>query len=268
MKIIEDNRHPLRPGAGRRKRISKPRETPAGKPPDRPGSDDMQRVELNAVPAPVSIDPARTALIVVDMQNAFGSVGGMFDKAGIDITGIQHAIAPTAAAVEVARQADIKVVWIRMGFQADLSDLGAEDVPNGSVFLDLGVKEGVLTRDTWATDNVDELRPADGEPVIYKTRFSAFYRTELDELLRSWGVKNLIVTGCTTSVCVESTIRDAFFRDYHCVLLEDCAAEPVGRNFSRSNHEATVYLVEHVFGSVSSSAKLSQALRSPALTPS
>ena len=213
----------------------------------------MQSHQINAVPEPVEIDPSRTALVVVDMQNAFGSKGGMFDKAGIDISGIQEAVRPTAAAVKAARQAGIKVVWIKMGFEADLSDLGAEEVPNGFLFLHLGVKEGVLTRDEWGTDIVEELTPEDGEPVIYKTRFSAFYRTDLDELLQSYGAKHLVITGCTTSICVESTIRDAFFRDYHCILLEDCAAEPMGRNLSRSNHEATVLLVERIFGSVSNS---------------
>jgi ureidoacrylate peracid hydrolase len=213
----------------------------------------MESHQINAVAEPVEIDPSRTALLVIDMQNAFGSKGGMFDKAGIDITGIQEVVAPTATAVEAARQAGIKVVWIKMGFQPDLSDLGAEDVPNGFLFLHLGVKDGVLARDEWGTDIVDELTPEDGEPVIYKTRFSAFYRTDLDELLRNHGAKHLIITGCTTSICVESTIRDAFFRDYHCVLLEDCAAEPMGRNLSRSNHEATVLLVERIFGSVSNS---------------
>ena len=221
----------------------------------------MSTHQINAVPEPVEIDPSRTALVVIDMQNAFGSKGGMFDKAGIDITGIQQAVPPTATAVEVARRAGIKVVWIKMGFQADLSDLGAEDVPNGSLFLHLGVKEGVLARDEWGTDIVDELTAEDGEPVIYKTRFSAFYRTELDELLRSYRVKHLIITGCTTSICVESTIRDAFFRDYHCILLEDCAAEPMGRNLSRSNHEATVLLVERIFGSVSNSGDFIKAVQ-------
>jgi len=213
----------------------------------------MQSHQINAVPEPVEIDPSRTALVVVDMQNAFGSKGGMFDKAGIDISGIQEAVRPTAAAVEAARQAGIKVVWIKMGFQADLSDLGAEDVPNGFLFLHLGVKDGVLARDEWGTDIVEELTPEDGEPVIYKTRFSAFYRTDFDELLRSYDARHLVITGCTTSICVESTIRDAFFRDYHCILLEDCAAEPMGRNLSRSNHEATILLVERIFGSVSNS---------------
>jgi ureidoacrylate peracid hydrolase len=221
----------------------------------------MQNHHIKAVPEPVEFDPSHTALMVIDMQNAFGSKGGMFDKAGIDITGIQQAVPPTAAAVEAARRAGIKVVWIKMGFQPDLSDLGAEDVPNGFLFLHLGVKDGVLSRGEWGTDIVDELTPGHAEPIIYKTRFSAFYRTELDDLLRSYGVKHLIITGCTTSICVESTIRDAFFRDYHCILLEDCAAEPMGRNLSRSNHEATVLLVERIFGSVSSSGEFINALQ-------
>ena len=111
----------------------------------------------------------------------------------------------------------------------------------------------MLARDEWRTDILDELAPADDDTVLYKTRFSGFYRTELDDLLKRLGNKVLIVTGCTTSICVESTVRDAFFRDYHCILLEDCAAEPMGRNLSRSNHEATVLLVERIFGSVSNS---------------
>jgi len=101
----------------------------------------MQTMEIQATPAPVEIDPARTALIVIDMQNAFGSPGGMFDKAGIGISGIQAAVAPTRAVVEAARQAGMKIVYLKMGFLPDLSDLGAEDVPNGHLFLHLGVKD-------------------------------------------------------------------------------------------------------------------------------
>jgi ureidoacrylate peracid hydrolase len=220
----------------------------------------MPTVRIEAVPAPVRMDLEQTAVLVVDMQNAFGSEGGMFDKAGIDITGIQQVVVPTQSAIEAARKAGIRVVWIKMGFQPDHSDLGAEDVPNGFLMQHLGVKDGVLDRDTWDTDIVDDLAPAEDEPVIYKTRFSAFFRTDLDEVLRSWGVKYLVITGCTTSICVESTIRDAFFRDYHCVLLEDCTAEPMGRNLSRSNHEASVLLIERIFGSVSSSVDLMKAV--------
>ena len=213
----------------------------------------MHTLELQAVPAAVQIDPAHTALIVVDMQNAFGSAGGMFDKAGVPIGSIQAAVAPTVRAVEAARHAGMHIVYLKMGFLSDLSDLGAEDVPNGFLFLHLGVKDGVLERDTWGTDILDELKPDPEDAVLYKTRFSGFYKTELDELLKSWNAKHLIVTGCTTSICVESTVRDAFFRDYHCIVLEDCTAEPMGLDLTRSNHEASTLLFERIFASVSSS---------------
>jgi nicotinamidase-related amidase len=220
----------------------------------------MPTIQLEAAPEPVEIDPARAAVLVIDMQNAFGSPGGMFDKAGVPIHSIQAAVTPTRAAVEAARRAGIKIVYLKMGFMADLSDLGETNGPNEHFLGHLGVKDGVLTRDTWATDIVDELAPSDDDTVVYKTRFSGFYRTELDELLKASGITNLIVTGCTTSVCVESTIRDAFFRDYHCVVLEDCTAEPMGADLSRSNHDATILLVERIFGSVSTSTNLINAL--------
>ena len=220
----------------------------------------MPALQIQARPEPVKIELARTAMIVIDMQNAFGSPGGMFDKAGVPISSIQAAVAPTRAAVEAARRAGMKIVYLKMGFMADLSDLGAEDGPNEHFLGHLGVKDGVLTRDTWGTDIVDELAPGENDTVIYKTRFSGFYRTELDELLKGFGIKHLIVTGCTTSVCVESTIRDAFFRDYHCVVLEDCTAEPMGAGLSRSNHDATILLVERIFGSISTSTSVIDAL--------
>jgi ureidoacrylate peracid hydrolase len=154
----------------------------------------------------------------------------------------------------------MQIVYLKMGFLRDLSDLGAEDVPNGFLFLHLGVKDGVLERETWGTDILDELTPSPDDAVIYKTRFSGFYKTELDELLTSWGTKHLVVTGCTTSICVESTVRDAFFRDYHCIVLEDCTAEPMGLGLSRSNHEATTMLFERIFASVSSSSDFVRAL--------
>ena len=172
------------------------------------------------------------------------------------------AAGPCAQAAEASGRTRTRIAWLILRVPPDLCDVGAERAPEWFLFLTLAVKDGVIERDTWGTDIVDELTPAESDPVIYKTRFSGFYRTELDELLREWGVKHLIVTGCTTSICVESTIRDAFFRDYHCILLEDCAAEPMGQDLSRSNHEASVHLVKRIFGSVSSSANFTAALDS------
>ena len=105
-----------------------------------------------------------------------------------------------------------------------------------------------------------ELRPQPEDVVLYKRRFSGFYETELDDILRRLGIRNLIFTGCTTSVCVDSTIRDAMFRDYQPVLLADCTGEPIGNGLSRSNHEATLLTIEVLLGWVSSSDEFIKAL--------
>jgi ureidoacrylate peracid hydrolase len=84
-----------------------------------------------------------------------------------------------------------------------------------------GAESRILIRDTWNTDIVPELKPDAEASVVYKNRYSGFYNTELDATLKRHFIKNLIVTGCTTSVCVESTVRDAMFRDYRCVVLRD-----------------------------------------------
>jgi ureidoacrylate peracid hydrolase len=83
---------------------------------------------------------------------------------------------------------------------------------------------------------------------VWKTRYSGFYQTDLDSVLRRLNTKYLVITGCTTCVCVESTMRDAMFRDYSCVLLADCAAEPIGHNRPTSNHDASLLLMEALFG--------------------
>ncbi len=204
------------------------------------------------------------------MQNDFGARGGMFDRAGIDITGIQRAIAPTARALDAARRAGIKIIYLKMAYRADLSDLGAPNSPNRMRHLQLGVGRPVrapdgrdsriLIRDTWNTDIVAGLESQPGDVVMYKTRFSGFYKTDLDDRLASLGVRHLIVTGCTTSICVESTVRDAMFRDYSCVLLEDCMSEPIGGALSRSNHEASLLSVEMLLGWVSMSTHAVAAL--------
>ncbi len=227
-------------------------------------------VELEARPGPFRLDTQSAGLIVVDMQNDFGSPGGMFHRAGIDISGIQRAVAPTAQALAVARRAGLPIVYLKMGYRPDLSDLGDEGSANRARHLALGVGQRVhapdgsesriLIRDTWNTDIVAGLTPQPEDIVLYKTRFSGFYDTDLHERLGRLGIKQLVVTGCTTSICVESTVRDAMFRDYRCVLLGDCMSEPIGSGLARSNHEASLVTVETSLGWVSSSAQLASAL--------
>src|SRR5437762_5057800 len=222
-----------------------------------------EMVSINAKPEPISIDPARSAVIVVDMENDFAAKGGMFDRAGVDISGAQKAIAPTAKVLAAARQAGLKIIYLKMGYRPDLSDLGATDSVNRTRHLKFGVgqkiqapdgrESRVLIRDMWDTDIVPELKPQLNDIVLYKTRFSGFYQTDLDAILKKFGIKYLIVTGVTTSICVESTVRDAMFRDYLCVLLKDCMSEPIGHDLPRTNHEASLLSVEVLLGWVSDS---------------
>ena len=232
---------------------------------------DYGPVELDAEPDRIALDLARSAVIVVDMQNDFGSQGGIFDHAGIDISIIRRAIDPTRKVLAAARNAGIKIIYLKMGFRSDLSDLGAEDSPNRMRHLQFGVgqasvapdsREGrFLIRDTWNTDIVAELTPETGDLVLYKHRFSGFYETELDNILQRLEIRNLIFTGCTTSICVESTIRDAMFRDYRCVLLADCTGEPIGGDLARSNHEASLLTIQTFLGWVSDSERFVLAVK-------
>jgi ureidoacrylate peracid hydrolase len=227
-------------------------------------------VKIAAKPDATAIDIAKTVVIVIDMQNDFGAKGGMFDRAGMDISGIQKAVGPIARVLASARAAGIKIVYLKMGYRPDLSDLGAPDSlarlrsrqnrVGETIRAPDGRESRILIRDTWNTEIVTQLTPQATDLVIYKSRFSGFYRTDLDARLEEMSVRHLIVTGCTTSVCVESTVRDAMFRDYLCVLLEDCMSEPIGQDFPRSNHDASLLVVEERFGWVSSSAEFVRAL--------
>jgi ureidoacrylate peracid hydrolase len=229
-------------------------------------------VTIAAAPGPVSLDTARTAVIVVDMQNDFGSEGGSFQRAGIDISMIRAAVAPTGRVLVAARALGIKVIYLKMAFRPDLSDAGAADSPNFVRHLQLldlgrsvpapnGDDSRILIRDTWNTDIIEELTPAREDVVVYKHRFSGFFETDLDATLKRSRINYLIVTGCTTSICVESTIRDAMFRDYSCVLLKDCTGEPIGYALPRSNHDASLLTIQSLLGWVSTSDDLIKGLK-------
>lgn len=228
-------------------------------------------ITVAARPAPISLDTRRTAVLVIDMQNDFGAEGGAFHRAGIDISMIRAAVPPTAQVLAAARRSGLKVVYLKMGFLPDLSNAGPPGSPNLTRHLQLlelgksitapdGRASRILIRDTWNTDILPALRPEAGDAVVDKHRFSGFFETPLDALLRGAGVTHLIVTGCTTSICVESTIRDAMFRNYSCVLLGDCTGEPIGHGLARSNHDASLLSVEALLGWVSTSAALISAL--------
>jgi ureidoacrylate peracid hydrolase len=123
-----------------------------------------------------------------------------------------------------------------------------------------GRQSRILIRDTWNTDIVEELKPEPGDIVMYKTRYSGFYWTDLDAVLKRRGIKSLVVTGVSTSVCVDSTLRDAMFRDYRCVLLADCTGEAIGHDLPRTNHDASLLVIQVLFDWISESAEIIRAL--------
>ncbi len=223
--------------------------------------------EIDARPESFALVPARTAVVVVDMQNDFAAAGGMFDRAGIPIEGIQAILDPLRRVLGACRAAAIPVVFLKMQFAPDLQDAGWPDAPNWIKHLPLeagaavtapdGSEGRILVGGTWNTDIVPELSVHPDDLVVTKHRYSGFYETRLDDLLRERDVNTLIFTGATTSVCVESTLRDAFYRDYRCLLLSDCSAEPIGAG---ANHEATLRVVETLFGWVTDSDSLLRGL--------
>ena len=240
------------------------------KPLSPPTATKARHVLIEARPEPITIDLNKTAVLVIDMQNDFGSKGGMFDLAGIDISGIRAVVPNIKSTLNTARAASLPIIFIKMAFRPDLSDAGPPTGPNllKHALLNVGkvarAPDGwptrILIRDNWGTEVIPELRPAAGDGEFYKSRFSGFYRTKLDETLKERGIEALIITGCTTSVCVESTVRDAMFRDYRCLVLEDCAAEPIAANAPRSNHEASLLTMQILFAWISDSGKLASTL--------
>ncbi|SRR5712691_10828448 len=227
-------------------------------------------VTIDARPEPIEVDIARTALLVIDMQNDFASKGGMLDLAGQDISMNRKTIESTKRVLETARQVGMKVIYTKMEYSADLSDLGPPGSPNRIKHFPLSVGKAtkapdgseseVLIKDTWNTEIIPDLAPMKEDAIISKRRYSAFFQTDLDSILKSQGSRYLVFTGCTTSVCVESTVRDAMFRDYPCILLEDCCAEPIGFGLLWSNHDASILVVERLFGWVSNSENFTKAV--------
>ncbi len=228
-------------------------------------------IYIDARPGPMALDLRRSVMLVVDMQNDFGALGGMFDRAGIDISVIQRALGPARRVVKAARGAGVPIVYLKMAHRADLADLGGPDSPHGRRHRRLLAGEPMtspdgrparfLIEDTWNTEILPEIAPEPGDIVVRKHRYSGFFETDLDAQLRNLGARSLIVTGCTTGICVDSTLRDAMFRDYDCLLLEDCTGQPDPPGATYSSHEASLRIIEGRFASISGSEAFVRAVR-------
>ena len=217
-----------------------------------PGAD--QPWVLPARPEPLYLHPSNTALIVVDMQNAYASVGGYVDTAGFDISGAKGVIANIGRAIEAARAAGVQVVYLQNGWDSQYVEAGGPASPNYYKSNALKTMRKYpelhgkfLAKGGWDYEMLPELSPQPGDIVVPKTRYSGFFNSTLDSTLRARGIRNLVFSGIATNVCVESTLRDAFHLEYFAVMLEDATHELGGAAIQAS----AVYNVETFFGWVS-----------------
>jgi ureidoacrylate peracid hydrolase len=229
------------------------------------GGNEERAVTLVARPESLRLDPAETAVIVIDMQNAYASEGGYVDISPLgDITGATPIIPRISKVLDTARAAKIPVVFLQNGWDADYVEAGTPFSPNwhkSNALKTMRAKPELqgklLARGSWDYQLVDALKPQAGDICVAKTRYSAFFNSQLDSVLRSRKVRNLVFVGIATNVCVESTLRDGFHLEYFCTMLEDAVSQ-IGPSMMQ---EATVFNVEKFFGWVSSSDNFCSAFK-------
>jgi nicotinamidase-related amidase len=220
----------------------------------------MTFVPADPYPWPYDGDlrPENTAVIVIDMQTDFCGEGGYIQLLGYDISLTRACIGPIQKLLEVLRPAGFHILHTREGHRPDLADLPANKrwrsrkMKGGIGIGDPGPRGRVLVRGEPGWDIIPELYPRPGEPIIDKPGKGSFCATDLDLVLRTRGIRNLVLTGITTDVCVHTTMREANDRGYECLLLGDCCGAT-----DKGNHDAALKMVKMqngVFGAVSTSA--------------
>lgn len=168
------------------------------------------------------LDPSRTALVVIDVQNDFAHPDGVMGRAGVDLSGVEPAVAAARRLVDAAHAAGAPVIFVSLQTTAALDSRAAslrrdrQGLPNGEA-------QRVCRRGKWGAEWYG-VSPGEGDVEVEKHRYSSFQDTELDLQLRALGVDTLVVCGLTTECCVETAVRDAFHRDYNVFLAEDACA--------------------------------------------
>ncbi len=225
---------------------------------------DGKYVIVQAEPEPIEIDILKTAVLVVDMQNTFVHRGGYLDLAGFDLSATEKIIKPCQEIVSTAREKEIKVIYLQMGYSPDLSDSGGQNSPawyksQGLVLIRQHpeLKDKLYIYGTWGANIIEELEPQPGDIVIRKQKHDGFIGTNLDIVLGTYGIKYLVFIGTATNICVESTLRHAFSLEYFPILISDAVSQK-GPSLTQ---EATIFNVRSTFGWVTTSKELLNAIR-------
>jgi ureidoacrylate peracid hydrolase len=223
----------------------------------------IEPVILEAELQPLQIDLQRSAVVVIDMQNAFASKGGMLDLMGLDISENLKVMEVIKKLISAARERGIRVIYVVHYYSPDLRETGG---PNSGYWYNVhirGIREHpewrdkAIIRGTWGAEIVKEIKPQENEVVVPKPKYNAFFGTDLDTILKTFGLKYLLFAGVATNICVEAAIRDACNLDYFPILISDAAA-PAG---PPSAQEETIHNVKLCFGWVTTSDKVIQAMR-------
>lgn len=200
---------------------------------------------------PEKVDPGHAALVVIDVQNDFCAPGGMMDSEGLDLSAVQAMADRLPGLIDSARAAGVLVVFVRNVYSTErnlyLSEVWLEQASRRRG--DSYTKRDVCADGSWEGDFYGSVRPLPGEPVVTKHRFSAFHNTDLETVLRAHGVRTVVFAGVATNVCVETTAREAFVRDYYVVFLDDGTA-----CYAEEDHAATLRVVDRFFGQVATIA--------------
>jgi len=220
-------------------------------------------IQLAAEPQDLVVDLARSAFVIVDMQNDFCEKGGYLDYRGVDYTADRRPIEPIARTAPLFRQLGVPIVWLNWGVRPDLLNVSPSllhaHTPDGSgAGLGETIPGGapILVEGSWGAAIVNGLEPDARDIRVTKYRFSGFWDTPLDSILRNLGVQTLFFAGVNADQCVMSTLQDAMFLGYDCILVEDC----VGTTSPEYCMQATLYNVKLLYGFVTRSASIASGL--------
>lgn len=223
----------------------------------------MTTIQFTAEPHPVTLNLAETALMVIDMQKDFLYPNGFGAFLGNDVTLLLRTVGPIQQMLAAARRLGLLIIHTREGHLPDLSDCPPTKLERwapGMRIGDMGPMGRILIRGEAGHALIDEVAPLPGEIVLDKPGKSSFYATDLEAILHSHGIRNLLITGVTTDVCCSATVIGANDRGFNAIVLADCVA-----SYSPARHTATLNTIKAqggIFGWVSDSASVLAALSS------